>query len=114
MAKTITALVDTQRAEFVEAGSGPRYMRVTVPRNPDPGAEKYGTTADPFVSKTPAEKAAYKAALDDAVASSEIDTARALKAAMICGLWGRLNRQPTAPEIAAERERFVAIFKTLG
>lgn len=49
----------------------------------------------------------------DAEAKGSIDGMRAIKAAMITALWGRLNRQPTAAEIAAERTRFVNIYKAL-
>jgi hypothetical protein len=49
----------------------------------------------------------------DADAQASVDS-RALKAAVLTSLWGRLGRQPTAAEISAERARFVGIYKSLG
>lgn len=52
------------------------------------------------------------AAQADAEAMSNVDQ-KAIKAAVVCSLWGRLGRQPTAPEISAERTRFIQIYKAL-
>lgn len=49
----------------------------------------------------------------DQDAQLQVD-AKAIKAAVITSLWGRLNRQPTAAEISAERSRFIAIYKQLA
>lgn len=62
---------------------------------------------------TPQEVAAYDSAQNDAISAREIDDLKAIKAAVLCSLWGRLGRQPTGAEIAAERSRFIAIYKTL-
>lgn len=42
-----------------------------------------------------------------------IDDAKALRAAILTALWGRLGRQPTPAEVAAERSRFLNIYRTL-
>ena len=97
----------------VTPGLSPTQRRVVLPRAPDPRTEKYGTPDVPFATKTAAEISAYDNAQHTSRVAAEIDGAHALKAVMICALWGRLNRQPTAPEIAAERARFIAIYKTL-
>lgn len=52
------------------------------------------------------------AAQTDADAQSLVDN-KAIKAAVLTSLWGRLGRQPTAQEISAERTRYVAIYKSL-
>jgi hypothetical protein len=52
------------------------------------------------------------AAVLDAEALASVDV-KMIKAAVVCSLWGRLGRQPTAPEIAAERTRFINIYKAL-
>lgn len=49
----------------------------------------------------------------DERAAREFDAAKALKAAVLTSLWGRLGRQPTANEINAERTRFLTIYKAL-
>lgn len=61
--------------------------------------------------------AAYQLAADtalvDELAAQQIDGLKAIKAAVICALWGRLGRQPTGAEINAERTRFLNIYKAL-
>lgn len=48
---------------------------------------------------------------DDARAAMDLQS---IKAAVISALWGRLGRQPTPAEIAAERTRYIDIYKALG
>jgi hypothetical protein len=48
----------------------------------------------------------------DADAQSVVD-GKAIKAAVLTALWGRLGRKPTAQEITAERTRFIGIYKAL-
>ena len=52
-------------------------------------------------------------ALVDEQAAQQVDGMKAIKAAVICALWGRLGRQPTGAEINAERTRFMNVYKAL-
>jgi hypothetical protein len=74
-------------------------------------------------SATPAHKALAATVLQsvsvDTVAQADGDAqatidSRAIKAAVLTSLWGRLGRQPLAAEVSAERARFVQIYKTLA
>lgn len=49
----------------------------------------------------------------DAEATNNIDDKK-IKAAVITGLWRRLGRQPTGPEIASERTLYMQIYKALA
>lgn len=80
--------------------------------HPDPRLNRF----DPVVGKrlaTADELLAYDAAIVAASATRDIDEQKAIKAAVICSLWGRLARQPTTAEISAERTRFINIYKAL-
>lgn len=52
-------------------------------------------------------------ALPDEQAAEQIDNLKAIKAAVLCALWGRLGRQPTGAEINTERTRFLNVYKAL-
>lgn len=115
-ADQVQATVDKATGEFTAAAhpGDASFQLVKLPRNPDPARERYsGDPANPFTPKTAAETAAYFSALKDTAAGDAIDASVDLKAAMITALWGRLGRQPTLQEIAAERARFVTIRKSL-
>lgn len=77
---------------------------------PNPRLHRFNGT---LRAATPAEISAYDTAHTDEVAGREIDNSKAIRAAVLCSLWGRLGRQPTGVEIAAERARFLAIYKAL-
>jgi hypothetical protein len=98
----------------VEPGLSPGQFRVVLSRPPRPRLERYsGDPLNPFRAATAAEITAQQDSEKDSEASSGIDGAKAIKSTVICALWGRLNRQPTAPEIAAERTRWLTIYKNL-
>ena len=112
----MTAIVDTQTGEFLDSGRAEdaRFVRVTVPRNPDPATEKYsGNPGDPIAAKSGVEIAAFASARADADAAMQFDGTKMLKAVVIAALWGRLGRQPTPAEIATERTRILSVFKAL-
>jgi hypothetical protein len=52
-------------------------------------------------------------AFTDEQAQGDVDN-RAIKAAVLTSLWGRLGRQPTPAEIVAERTRYIQLWKALG
>ena len=111
-----TAIVDTQTNEFMPFGHAEdaRYVKVTVPRNPDHVREKWNGTA--IVAKSGAEIAATLDAIKDEEAATAYDPQKALKAVAISNLAARLGKNPgalTQAEIAAERTRVLAIMKAL-
>ena len=111
----MTAVADVSTSKWCPDGLAPGRIVVSVPTNPDVRLHRYtGDPANPIRNATAQEIADADAEQADAVAKREIDNARALRAMLITGLWGRLNRQPTVPEIAAERTRFIAVYKALG
>lgn len=115
--------VDSVTGEFVYGhpepydpapGLSPGQIRVVLDRAPDVRTERYsGVSSAPFRAATTGELAASDTARADAIAARDIDDMKAIRATVICSLWGRLNRQPTGPEIAAERTRWLTIYKNL-
>lgn len=80
--------------------------------HPDPRLNRFDAVLGKRLATAP-EIAAYDAAQLDDAARAQIDDLKGIKAAVICSLWGRLARQPTSAEIAAERTRFLNIYKAL-
>lgn len=112
----ITTIVNIGSNEFIADGHevDAQYIRVTVPRNPDPTREKYsGDPLNPIAAKSAGEITAAADAAKDVELTAVFDNVKALKAVAVAALWGRLGHQPTAPEIAAERARILAIYKAL-
>ena len=116
----MTAIVDTQTNEFVPEGhvEDARFIKVTVPRNPDPVTEKYsGDLVNPITSKTPGEIDATKTALADAIDARAFDMQRAIKATVLVAEAGRLGKtlaQLTGAEIAAVRTKWLNAYKSLN
>lgn len=114
-----TVIVDTQTNTFMPLGHAEdaRYVKVTVPRNPDPVTEKYsGNPGDPIAAKTAQEIADYFAALSDADASATYETNKLIKAVAISYEAYRLGKNPaalTAGELNAAKTRIVNIYKAL-
>lgn len=115
----ITVIVDTQTNEFQRFGHAidARFVRVEVPRNPDPVMEKYsGNLLAPIVAKSPSEIAATVTARQDAEAAQQFDSSKIFRAKVISDLAWRLGKLPgalTSQEIALERIRILAIYKSL-
>jgi hypothetical protein len=66
---------------------------------------------------TAGDISAVQTALDTVGAYDEVaaDVDRLeIKTTVVCGLWGRLGRQPTGPEITAERTRWMNIRRALA
>lgn len=116
MADTVTLLDLTLRAQgipIIGVSIGSAANRATWVIQYDPAAtaqhridgEALRLSFDPLAPSVVAAQL-------DADAMSNVDV-KAIKAAVVCSLWGRLGRQPTGPEIAAERTRFIQIYKAL-
>jgi hypothetical protein len=114
--KTTGEIVYGNRPEGYDLASGlsPTQMERTTAVPVDPVTQRWNIATDKPRAATSAEIAAAAAALQDADAQQQFDGQRAVKAALIAALWGRLGHQPTAAEIAAERARFIAIYKGLA
>lgn len=116
----ITAIIDTQTNEFIPSGHAEdaRFVKLTVPRNPEPSVEKYsGDPLNPIAAKSAGEIAAGQTAVIDADAAQQFDGAKMLKAKGLSDLAWRLGKAPgalTPAEIAAERTRIIAIYKALS
>jgi hypothetical protein len=79
---------------------------------PDTINERFDVTSPTLRrAATSAEITAASQAVVDATAQNDIDTDKKIRAAVLTSLRGRLGRNPTAAEIAAERAVFVAIYK---
>lgn len=59
-----------------------------------------------------AEKIAMASEDLDHAADNSMDV-KSVKAAVVTSLWGRLGRQPTQQEIAAEKARYLQVYKML-
>lgn len=81
---------------------------------PHPDPRLFRVSAGALRQATAQEIADFDAAAADASAKTDFDGLRGVKAAVVTSLRGRLGRQPTAQEIAAERTVFIAIYKLLG
>ena len=112
----ITGKIDygNRPAEYdLASGLSSTQMERTTAVPLDLATQRWDLATDKPRPATAAELAAVASAALDADAQRQIDDMKALKAAVICALWGRLGRQPSAPEIAAERTRFIAVYKAL-
>jgi hypothetical protein len=79
-----------------------------------PGGEWRGKKA---VEWSAADISATQSAIDTVAALDEVAAnvdRKEIKTTVICGLWGRLGRQPTGPEITAERTRWMNIHRALA
>lgn len=81
--------------------------------HPDPRLQRFDATLGKRPATAP-EVAAYDAAQLDATAAGGVDTDRIIRAAMIAALWQATGTQPTAPQVAAMRLKFIAAYKALS
>ncbi len=93
------------------ATAGVGEAMATVPGPLDYRLQRYNGSA--LRGATTQEIADYDAAQLDERAVRAFDVDKAIKAAILTSLRGRLGRNPTQAEINAERAVFIAVYKTL-
>src|ERR1035437_4409102 len=85
MSEQITAVVDPITSMFCEDGMAIGRIIVNVPNNPDSVNQRYsGDPINPIRIATPAEISASLAIVINNNAALQIDSAKALRAAIIC------------------------------
>jgi hypothetical protein len=111
-----TAIVDTQTNEFETFGHAEdaRWVKVTLPRNPDPAVERFnGNLANPaIVLKSAPELAATATAADAAQLNAQF--ARGLQAVAAALFKDRTGAFPTPAQKATLKADFWTAWKALA
>jgi len=114
----ITAIVDTQTNEFVPLGHAEdaRYVKKTVPRNPDPAVEKYsGDDVNPIAVKSASEIQASQ----DADFNAQFDKTLTSKDLVATVAWAIQLKDPaawatkTTPQKKTQVQSELANWKTI-